>query len=510
MGSVTSDVRRYHTATGYVRGRLGMHRLDWANRPRLSKIFAQPSGQRLPEPAWPPAAPLAASLRPAAAAARSVDAAQLAAVCALGAGVTARKRLPGGTVAFRSPASAGALYPTEVYLGCNRVAGLAPGLYHYDPERSHLTALRSGAPAAAVAACLHAAPKAVPMASVIVTGILFRSAWKYRARALRYVLLDGGHLIANLQLAGTAFGLGASLHYDFDDGPLARLLGVDERREVCLAVLNLYATGDEPATGEEGAGPLALEPLGPSTAAASRVAPQEVFYEEIRQVWEAGRRPSGREVRAAPVVARPPTRWRPLAARGDPAAADFVDTLAARRSRRNFVARPLAAAAANELLHLLCDAWRTVTTGARPTCGGLQIGFAAVAAEGFDAGVYLLDPVGRRCGQVRAGGQGAAWAAVCLDQQWLQGAGLHVLFMADLDALERDGGARAYRYALLQAGGLGQSVYLAATALGLGACGIGALYDGEAAALLGLTASSALLYLVAVGEVRRRTVYSRA
>ena len=64
-------------------------------------------------------------------------------------------------------------------------------------------------------------------------------------------------------------------------------------------------------------------------------------------------------------------------------------------------------------------------------------------------------------------------------------------------------GARGYRYAMLTAGRLGQSIYLGATALGLGSCGIGALYDGEARDILGLNQKSCLLYLVAAGPVKR-------
>jgi SagB-type dehydrogenase family enzyme len=93
-------------------------------------------------------------------------------------------------------------------------------------------------------------------------------------------------------------------------------------------------------------------------------------------------------------------------------------------------------------------------------------------------------------------------ARTCLDQEWLKLAPLHFLFMADLDANDRAWGPRGYRYAMMTAGRMGQRLYLAATAMGLGCCGIGAFYDGEAAQLLGLTGSSALLYLVSVGAVK--------
>jgi nitroreductase len=77
-----------------------------------------------------------------------------------------------------------------------------------------------------------------------------------------------------------------------------------------------------------------------------------------------------------------------------------------------------------------------------------------------------------------------------------------VLFLVDLASLDRTWGARGYRYAMTAAGRLGHRVYLAATALGLGCCGIGAFYDREVADLLGLDVTARLLYLVAVGPVR--------
>jgi nitroreductase len=56
---------------------------------------------------------------------------------------------------------------------------------------------------------------------------------------------------------------------------------------------------------------------------------------------------------------------------------------------------------------------------------------------------------------------------------------------------------------MLTAGRLGQRLYVTAEAMGMGCCGIGALYDGEAMDMLGLNQSSRLLYLVAVGTVKK-------
>ena len=56
-------------------------------------------------------------------------------------------------------------------------------------------------------------------------------------------------------------------------------------------------------------------------------------------------------------------------------------------------------------------------------------------------------------------------------------------------AADASGAARGYRHAFLEAGLVGERLYLEAGARGLGACAVGAFYDGEAAALVALDAS---------------------
>jgi nitroreductase len=57
---------------------------------------------------------------------------------------------------------------------------------------------------------------------------------------------------------------------------------------------------------------------------------------------------------------------------------------------------------------------------------------------------------------------------------------------------------------MIEAGRLGQQAYLAAGALGLGACGIGAVYDREAADILGLPDDGVMFYLLGIGPVKKR------
>ncbi|MPZ71618.1 MAG: SagB/ThcOx family dehydrogenase [Nitriliruptorales bacterium] len=61
---------------------------------------------------------------------------------------------------------------------------------------------------------------------------------------------------------------------------------------------------------------------------------------------------------------------------------------------------------------------------------------------------------------------------------------------------------RTYRYGLIEAGHLGQNVYLAAESMGLGACAIGAFLDDEMNRMLGVDGrNEAAVYMLSVGKV---------
>jgi SagB-type dehydrogenase family enzyme len=61
---------------------------------------------------------------------------------------------------------------------------------------------------------------------------------------------------------------------------------------------------------------------------------------------------------------------------------------------------------------------------------------------------------------------------------------------------------RAYRYIYLDGGHIGQNLYLAASALNLGCCTIGALFDEEVNQLIGVDGKEeTVVYMGAVGKV---------
>ena len=491
----------YHRATSYRRHRLTPHAMDWNNQPTFTKPYpklprvALEKDLDLPEIDY-----FKHVLRPrdASRPAVSMDIEQLSGALYLTHAVTARSMHAGQPFYYRSVASAGALYPFELYLAVHHVDGLNPGLYHFEPLTFSLTVLRQGHQPVVPPAGSSVA------ATFYVSGIFFRSAWKYRSRAYRYVLLDAGHLLENLRLALGALNHAFSIGLDFDDDQAATFLGVDSEREVCLAAVHLHAGSSADLPGNTAGG---LEPLATDIREASRVAGREVAYPEILDIHRAGSPSGDRAIETLAgfaIAARQSEVWIDLDDAPLTAAADYVRVLRQRRSRRNFIPAAVSTESFTTFL-------KAMGAGMGPGAGmpaayrsALTVGILVGENMLVSAGFYLLDPESQRLGRIARGTFIESMASACLDQMWLKHAGVHLLLMTDTKALDRAWGARGYRYAMIEAGRLGQQAYLAATALGWGACGIGAIYDREAADLIGLADSGALLYLIGIGPVKTR------
>ncbi len=140
-----------------------------------------------------------------------------------------------GKYLFRAAPSAGALYPVETYISVHSIQGLAAGLYHFDAEYFALDRLRQQDEAEAVAqACLD--QKFIARAAVLFlwTGVFRRAMSKYGDRAMRYILLDAGHICQNLLLAAEAIDCGGCPVGAFYDNDLNQLLQIDGEEESIL------------------------------------------------------------------------------------------------------------------------------------------------------------------------------------------------------------------------------------------------------------------------------------
>ncbi len=253
--------QRYHEAVAHSRGRLSGHRLDWANKPAVFKEYvglpryALPRQMDVPPTSlWGVLGTMAGALghgsRSSSADGSSFSVEALSAVLYHAAGITRVLPRQQGEFSLRACPSAGALYPCEMYLSWPGSDLLAAGLYHYGPARHELVRLRQGGVDAGSFGMPGPSGEAGPSGEVLVfcTTIFFRSAWKYRARAYRYVNLDCGHVTEGLCLGLAAYGVEYSVEQDFADEAVNAYLGVDPEREGCLAVIRVGAGLAAPET----------------------------------------------------------------------------------------------------------------------------------------------------------------------------------------------------------------------------------------------------------------------
>jgi SagB-type dehydrogenase family enzyme len=147
--------------------------------------------------------------------------------------------------AARSAPSGGALYPLELYVACLRVEGLDRALFHYDPSRHGLELLRAIESSEEVAALTPYAELLAPAAAVVLmTGMLWRSRFKYGARAYRFTLMEAGHAAHGLLLAAAALQLAAVPVGGFFDRRVDAFLDVDGLYETSLYLLAVGAKSE--------------------------------------------------------------------------------------------------------------------------------------------------------------------------------------------------------------------------------------------------------------------------
>ena len=140
---------------------------------------------------------------------------------------------------FRAAASAGALYPIEVYVVCGDLPGLPAGVYHFNPVEFALRRLRAGdhRPFLARAAAdggIGGAP-----ITLVLSGIPWRTTWKYGERGYRHLFWDSGAVLANVLALTEAAGITSRVLTGFVDDDVSHLLGVGSPEEYPLVIVPL-------------------------------------------------------------------------------------------------------------------------------------------------------------------------------------------------------------------------------------------------------------------------------
>lgn len=189
-----------------------------------------------------------------------------------------------------------------------------------------------------------------------------------------------------------------------------------------------------------------------------------------------------------------------------PGDVDFWKLLAGRRSRRKYSTREMPF----EKLAALLWAANGITGKAgsfefrtTPSAGALypvETYFVANRVENLEPGVYHHDPHNWRLDVIREGYSGDTAAGAALGQGMCERAAAVFIWTAIPARSKWKYRERAYRYIYLDAGHIGENVHLAAEALGMGCCMIGAFFDQELNSLLGVDGEKeTAIYMAAAG-----------
>jgi len=392
-------------------------------------------------------------------------------------GLSGVKDSDGNRWYVRSNPSSGNLHPVETYVLVNN------SLYHYD-AMSHSLEQRGANATAPVAGSKDAVV-------VLLSAISWREEWKYGLRGPRYTYLDAGHAIGAVLQAARAFGWTGYIADHLSDAELAALLGINDSLQAPVAAIVLDRRG--------------------GVAVAPDATGDVTWYGAARPLaarsWS---HPAADALVSA--VSKPATPRRPYVDE-EPSLANAEAHVRLARRRRTalaFAKNTTTRAALFETLNAVLDETQRFE-GAPATASSLLVFVHGV--DDIASGTYLVNP-GELLSRVPAvpvswpldaycvseGDFRAATAAAACHQSIAGDAAFVIAFIADMGEAFDPPAPYMYPRLFWQAGALGQRLYLAATARGLGVSGIGCFFDDAVHAFVGLEDQRfQALYLAAVG-----------
>jgi SagB-type dehydrogenase family enzyme len=496
---MTGDLARsFHDRTAHTwrSVRSSGHRLDWASQPLPFKLYPDLEPVPLPvdlaETDWPALDALSGEPPPNR---RPFDRSRLAALLFATAGVTRRWQRGGREVHFRAASSAGALYPIETYVVVRDLGDDLPaGVYHFEPVEYALRQLRAGDLRDVLGRATAGPDVARAPVSVVLSGIPWRSTWKYRRRGYRHLFWDAGTMLANLLVVATGTAEPARVLTGFVDADVSHLLGLDEDEEVPLAVVSVGGPDASPAPRVPVPDhlPHRTVPVAPRSSHDADV----LATHRVADLADAGAvgtwRGSMQDLRLEPAAPRRPA---PLVA-----AYDTVEEVILRRgSTRRYARADVPAAALT---------WPVAVAARTVPCDVLLDGDTFLdhhvvvhAVQQVPSGLYRWRPEGLEL--ERPGSFRGEATQLCLEQE-LGGDGAYtVLHTSDLGRVLDKGGERAYRAVQLEGGIALGRLQLAAFALGLGASGL-TFYDEDVTRFVGAPAEPVCVGSVGVPAYRSR------
>ena len=443
----------------------------------------------------------------------------------------------GDPIYLRSAPSAGGLYPAEIYLVSRGTSLLPAGLYNYQVRSHSLFRFWEDHPWQALQeGCFWHPSLETTQLALIVTTVFQRSAWRYKDRAYRRVFLDSGHLLGNVEVAGTLCDYRPHLIGGFADELINGLLYLESHQESAIAVLALADLFQV----EQNLSPARAalpSPIHTDIAATPDGELLGYLHENSFISAESGYGQQQQRDAEMPVLPEAKRESKESSAQNDPSnspstsppgdkynfpfgitvstktqpiswgnhLADLENSLLTRRSTRRYSRAPLHRADIFAALDFTYhpENYLLQDFDQQPDYFDLSLieTFVAISnVEGLEPGCYYYAPKAEELRQIRFNQFHKDLHFLCLGQDLGRDAGAVIFHTANLESAVAKYGDRAYRYLHMDAGHLGQRLNLAATQRKIGVSGIAGFFDDQVNELLSIPAEEAVLYITTIGK----------
>jgi len=179
------------------------------------------------------------------------------------------------------------------------------------------------------------------------------------------------------------------------------------------------------------------------------------------------------------------------------------EAISKRRSIREYKDEPLRLEELGQLLWAAQGITSPKGFRAAPSAGAtypleIYVSVKERGVIGLPAGIYHYDPFDHSLTLIKEGDHSLEIYRASLNQEWVKEAPICIIIAADFSRTTSRYGARGERYVYMEAGHVGQNIYLQATVLDLGTVAVGAFYDDQLRSIIGC--EEAPIYIFPVGR----------
>lgn len=349
--------------------------------------------------------------------------------------ITLEKMYKDGPYKLRVNPSAGALYPTEVYVQVRGIEGMVDGIYHLEVENNCLTLIYELIDDGLENYIIPG--KSINGFIFLISCVYYRSSWKYQNRSIRYCFLDSGHHLGAVAASAFLHNRDIQLIFDFDKLALNLDLGFENKEFITACAVS----------GEIQDKKIRRLRLKVPFVSGTDYFESNQFIEDAYQATTLQK--SRQQTLEYPQF--------------DFDRDKFYQTVWNRRSIRRFRKEAISQ---EDYLYVVQQLQQSIPTESYEE---IEIYSVVHRVEGMTPGLY------RGTHLVKTGNFSEKTGYLCINQAIARDGAVTLFFVSDY---------LNYQTAMQIAGFLGQRLYLASNYLGIQCSGIGAYYDDETQELL--------------------------